>query len=107
MMITIEELTEELGIDREDVVEFISVFLDYTENEDLPALLEGINKRDAEVVRKRAHSIKGAALNLMLSEISSLAAQLEKNAAVGKIDDSLSIYTDILERMKVVRETLT
>jgi len=102
-----EEFVEMIDIGLEDVVEFISVFLDYTENEDLPALLEGINKRDAEVVRKRAHSIKGAALNLMLSEISSLAAQLEKNAAVGKIDDSLSIYTDILERMKVVRETLT
>ena len=107
MMITIEELAEELGIDREDVFEFVSVFLDYTENEDLPALLEGIKNRDAEVVRKRAHSIKGAALNLMLSEISSLAGQLEKNAAVGNIDDSLSIYTDILERMKQVRENLT
>ncbi|MDA8406283.1 MAG: Hpt domain-containing protein [Deltaproteobacteria bacterium] len=107
MMTTIEELAEELGIDREDVVEFISVFLDYTENEDLPALLDGINKKDAEVVRRRAHSIKGAALNLMLSEISSLASQLEKNAASGKLDDSLSIYADILERMKLVRETLT
>ena len=107
MMITIEELAEELGIDREDVFEFVSVFLDYTENEDLPALVEGINNRDAEVVRKRAHSIKGAALNLMLSEISSLAGQLEKNAAIGKLDDSLSIYTDILERMKQVRENLT
>ncbi len=106
-MITIEELAEELGIDREDVAEFVLVFLDYTENEDLPALLEGINLKDPEVVRKRAHSIKGASLNLMLPEISSLSGQLEKKAAAGNLDDSLSLYANIVEKMKVIREALT
>lgn len=98
---------EELGIDREDVIEFVSVFLDYTENEDMPALLSGINFGDYEEVRKRAHSIKGAALNLMLSEIASLAGQLEQNAAGGNLDDGLSLYGEILERMKTVKRWLT
>ena len=106
-MITIEELAEELGIDREDVVEFISVFLDYTENEDLPALINGIKIGDHEEVRRRAHSIKGAALNLMLSEVASLAAQLEKNSATGNLDDGPGLCTAILEKMKMVRAELT
>ncbi|MGC8657698.1 MAG: Hpt domain-containing protein [Desulfomonilaceae bacterium] len=105
-MITIEELTEELGIDREDVLEFISVFLDYTENEDLPALTSGIRSGDHEEVRRRAHSIKGAALNLMLPEVASIAAQLEKNAAEGNLQDGPNLCASIVEKMKIIREEL-
>ena len=52
-MITIDKLVEELGMEPDEVAEFISVFLDYTENEDLPALLEGVNSRNPEIVRQR------------------------------------------------------
>lgn len=106
-MITLEQLVEELGIDHEDVVEFVTVFLDYTENEDLPALLEGINSGDCEIVRKRAHSIKGAALNLLLPEISSLAERIEKKAASGNLADVKGLYSDILNNMQVVKQLLT
>lgn len=106
-MITVEQLAEELGINHEDVVEFVMVFLDYTENEDLPALLEGINSGDCEIVRKRAHSIKGAALNLLLPEISSLAERIEKMAASGNLADIKGIYLDILNNMQIVRQMLT
>jgi HPt (histidine-containing phosphotransfer) domain-containing protein len=105
-MITIEELEKELGIDREDVVEFVSVFLDYTENEDLPGLLDGINRGDALVVKRRAHSIKGAALNLMLPEVSSLAEEMEKKAGEGNLDNSPALYASILDAMKLVKQNL-
>ncbi|MEI6135107.1 MAG: Hpt domain-containing protein, partial [Desulfomonile sp.] len=107
MMITIDKLVEELGMEPDEVAEFISVFLDYTENEDLPALLEGVNSRNPEIVRQRAHSIKGAALNLMLTEISSLAEQMEKNAASGNLDQSEARYNAIVEKVKMVRDLLT
>jgi HPt (histidine-containing phosphotransfer) domain-containing protein len=107
MMITVEKLVEELGMEPDEVAEFISVFLEYTENEDLPALLHGINSGDAQTVRQRAHSIKGAALNLMLTEISSLAERMEKNAASGNLDQSQGQYNEIAEQVKLVRNLLT
>ncbi len=105
-MITIEELAKELDIDREDVIEFVSVFLDYTENEDLPALLDGINRKDALLVKRKAHSIKGAALNLMLPEISSLAEEIEKKAGQGNLDNSPALYASIVDVMKLVKQNL-
>lgn len=106
-MITIEKLVEELGMEPDEVSEFIGVFLDYTENEDLPVLLEAINAGNAEVVRQRAHSIKGASLNLMLTEISSVAEQMEKNAAQGNLVHSQLQYAEIVEKVKLVRDLLT
>ncbi|MFH0959575.1 MAG: Hpt domain-containing protein [Pseudomonadota bacterium] len=106
-MITIDKLVEELGMEPDEVSEFISVFLDYTENEDLPALLEGVNQRNPETVRQRAHSIKGAALNLMLTEISTVAEQMEKAAASGNLDQSQTHYREIVEKVRAVRDLLT
>jgi HPt (histidine-containing phosphotransfer) domain-containing protein len=105
-MTSIEEMCENLGIDREDVVEFLGVFIDYTENEDLPGLKLAIDNRDVSTVRKRAHSIKGAALNLQLSEIASLAERIEKTAAAESLDGVEAMYTDIQEQMNSVRMLL-
>ena len=105
-MTTIDEMSEELGIDREDVTEFLSVFLEYTENEDLPGLKLAIDNKDVPMVKKRAHSIKGAALNLQLTEIASLAERIEKSAGEQNLGDMEAIYSDILELMNNVRVLL-
>ncbi len=102
-MTSIEEMAEELGIDREDVLEFLGVFVDYTENEDLPGLKTGLDSQDVQTVRKRAHSIKGAALNLQLTEIASLAERIEKKATAESLDGVEAMYLDIQEQMNVVR----
>lgn len=102
-MATIDEMSEELGIDREDVIEFLGVFLEYTENEDLPGLKSAIENGDVTTVKKRAHSIKGAALNLQLAEIASLAERIEKNAGANSLEGAEAMYTDILEQMNTVR----
>jgi HPt (histidine-containing phosphotransfer) domain-containing protein len=102
-MTSIEEMAEELGIDREDVLEFLGVFVDYTENEDLPGLKAGLDSQDVQTVRKRAHSIKGAALNLQLTEIASLAERIEKKATAESLDGVEAMYLDIQEQMNVVR----
>lgn len=105
-MPTIDQMSEDLGLDREDVVEFLGVFLEYTENEDLPGLKSAIDSSDVLTVKKRAHSIKGAALNLQLNEIASLAERLEKNAGTENLDGATAIYMDILEQMNAVRMLL-
>ncbi len=105
-MATIDEMSEELGIDREDVIEFLGVFVDYTENEDLPGLKSAMDSADISGVRKRAHSIKGAALNLQLNEIASLAERIEKTASAGSLEGVEAMYSDILELMNSVRMLL-
>ncbi|MDD3473155.1 MAG: Hpt domain-containing protein [Syntrophaceae bacterium] len=102
-MTTIEQMSEDLGIDKEDVLEFLSVFVDYTENEDLPGLKSALENRDVSTVRKRAHSIKGAALNLQLNEVASLAERIEKTAAANSLEGVEAMYTDIQEQINAVR----
>lgn len=77
MIIRVKEMAEERGIDEEEAYEFLNLFLDYTQNEDLPALCEALKAEDCPLARKRAHSIKGAALNLKLDEIACVAESLE------------------------------
>ena len=77
MIIRIKEMAEERGIDEKEAYEFLNLFLDYTQNEDLPALCDALEAKDCLLARKRAHSIKGAALNLKLEEIACVAESLE------------------------------
>jgi len=43
----------------------------------------------------------------MMTEIASLAEQMEKNAASGNLDQSEAHYNAIVEKVKMVRDLLT
>ena len=94
-MIPVREIADERGLDEEDVYELLEIFVDYTRTEDLAALQEAVDNGNAVVARQKAHSIKGAALNLKLTEISSLARTLESRC------DALEDNPDSIQRVIV------
>lgn len=108
MSVPINAIAEELGIEEEEVIEFLVDFLDYTETEDLVGLTEALSGGDAAAVRKRAHSIKGAALNLKLVEVAGLAEQIEKKGQAAKdLVEVPDLVEMIKHQIKGIREFLS
>lgn len=86
MIVPIETIADDLGIEKEEVIEFLHEFLDYTMAEDLPGMKEALHRADSESMGRRAHSIKGAALNLKLQEAARLSAEIENKSLATDLD---------------------
>jgi len=107
-MIDIDKIAAAQGLEQEDVIEFLQDFLDYTESEDLPGLRASVEEQNLAEVRRRAHSIRGAALNLKLEMISAPAEKIEKQvenlsldeiqALVGELERGLGTLAEFLRK---------
>lgn len=102
-MIPVGEIAEERGIDEQDVYDILELFLDYTQTEDLVALQEAINHGNRPLARQKAHSIKGAALNLKLTEISSLARTVETRCDASDLESVQELIDAIAKGLDEVR----
>jgi len=106
IMIMIKEIAEERGIDEEDVYELLELFLDYTQTEDLAALREALHDGNCSLARERAHSIKGAALNLKLTEIVSVAREIEDKCDAADLAGVEDLLTAIAHQLRLVDDFL-
>ena len=83
-VVNANELLERIGNDRGFLAELVTVF-----REDHPSQLQqianGLAKKDANEVKRGAHSLKGALSNLAAPEASALAAQIEQEGASGDL----------------------
>jgi HPt (histidine-containing phosphotransfer) domain-containing protein len=75
----IKKLAQNLGLEEEEFLELIELFLD-TGRADFQKIESGLANHDADQVMRSAHTIKGAAGNLGLEEISDIAKLIEENA---------------------------
>jgi HPt (histidine-containing phosphotransfer) domain-containing protein len=101
-MISIDKMAEEQGLDREDVIELLEDFLDYTQAQDLVSLQEAFARGDSGAVRERAHSIKGAALNLKLSAIADCAKKIETTCDTGNLEGVHDLIQALVEHVKAL-----
>ena len=100
-MTYIEDSMERLGLELEEVVEFLNDFLGYS-REDLAGIREALAKRDHEALAKRAHSIKGASSNLGLDSVSSTAAALEAKARSEDLEGSAQLADTLASQIDQV-----
>lgn len=105
-MIPIGEIADERGIDEEDVYEILELFLEYTQTEDLVALKAAVEQGNHALAREKAHSIKGAALNLKLEEIASLARNVEKKCDTSDVEGVQDLLDAITEQLQKVNDLL-
>ena len=80
-----KELAENLGLEEEEYLELIELFIE-TSMSDLNDLQSATGSGSTEKAADAAHSIKGAAGNLGLMEISEIAGRIEANARNGQLD---------------------
>ena len=81
----LNELTERLGLDVEDIRELLELYVETTTS-DLAQLKGAIEAKDAQLAHAKAHSIKGASGNLGLDEMYELAKEIDDRARVNSLD---------------------
>ncbi len=74
-----KNLAAEIGIEEKEYRELAEIFVEETVF-DLEKLESAVKKRDSKGIVEMAHSIKGAAANLRLTEISAFAQRMEMKA---------------------------
>jgi HPt (histidine-containing phosphotransfer) domain-containing protein len=75
----IKELAEGLGLEEEEYMEILELLVD-SGSADIVSLEAAVEKNDAEEAVKAAHSLKGAAANMGLVELSEIAKDIEFKA---------------------------
>ena len=99
-----ERLAGEIGFEKEDYMELIELFISTTTS-DIDKLKIAISNGDFNMVERAAHSIKGAASGMGLTEISSEAKKIEYAAKEGK-GTVTALSADELEiLLNIIRES--
>ena len=83
----IKALAEELGLEENDALRLVQIFIEATE-QDLLLLERAFADQDADQVRKLAHHIKGAASNLELTVITEAALAIEEKVCSNLLEDT-------------------
>lgn len=81
----IKNLAEDLGLEEDEYMELVELFID-TGRSEIDELQATILASDPEKAVSVAHSIKGAAGNLGLTELYGTAKQIEEYARSGSLD---------------------
>lgn len=109
-MISVDDIAREQGLEPGEVLEFLHDFWTYTNGEELPALREAVMAGDFPSIKQVAHSIKGAALNLRLERIASLAREIEAQGTARSFDGVGGLMSELemaVEELKVCLERLS
>jgi HPt (histidine-containing phosphotransfer) domain-containing protein len=80
-----QELAENLGLEVDEYRELIELFID-TGSADFQKIQVAMAGGDAEQVMRSAHTIKGAAGNLGLMDVSDTAKSIEESASKNQLD---------------------
>ena len=80
-----KEMGETLGLEEEEYLELIELFID-TGSAEYERLKSALSASDFDLMTHCAHTIKGAAGNLGLSDIQYVASRIEKHAAAQNPD---------------------
>lgn len=101
----IETLAVTTGLDPEEVIELLRLFCD-TSRADLEQMGEAFETGDFRQICDRAHSVKGAALNLSLRDLASAAASVEDCARRGAAERARLSFGLLRDRFNSVRGDL-
>lgn len=76
---------EQAGDDAELVAELLEIFIDALHN-DLGLIGQGLEDGSASLVHRAAHSIKGSAASLGITQITELALEIEEHSHAGNLE---------------------
>ncbi len=98
---TMDELAARVELEVAEYRALLAVFIQAT-RADLGALRRAMSSGQTEAAARAAHSIKGAALNLELTEMGEAAARVEAECLAGRTDgpeQSISLLSSSLEAL--------
>lgn len=89
-----QDLAIRLGIDEEDVIELVELFVTTT-RDDIEKIKNGLIGNNAQDAAAASHSIKGAAGNLGFDDMAELAKKLEIQAKTGSLDGMAELVSNL------------
>ena len=95
-------MANSMGLEEDEFIEVLSLFVEVSES-DLLNMDTGLKNEDAKSVSDAAHSIKGAALNLGLSDISKIAQGVEMRARDENLQGVFEASNAIREKLEVIQ----
>jgi len=95
----VESAARNLGIGRDELLEVLEIFLEASAA-DLETLTEAVAAEDRPRAGAAAHSLKGAALNLGLTEVADLARTLEMAAKNDALTGAEGRLKDLREKLQ-------
>ena len=98
-----EELAGNVGLEQEEYLELIELFIE-TGFSDLAQLQSAIEEGDGEKAGNAAHSVKGAAGNLGLIELSEIAKDIEEKARNGLFEGTEKSTQILKEKIEMMAE---
>jgi len=101
----IAQCAREIGLDESDYRELLALFVQTTRT-DLMTLAAAVASGDAERAFFSSHSIKGAAANLGLTEISAAALEIERKSREGRPSDARDSAAAIARRLGEIADVL-
>jgi two-component system sensor histidine kinase/response regulator len=91
----LDRVAERTIADRDFIKDLLQEFIDL-----LPGYIEGLQealqKGDVESLRRRAHTLKGAAANLSADEVAAAALRLEKLGATNNLSEAEDALADVI-----------
>lgn len=99
----IKELAENLGLEEDEYLEILELFLD-TGMVDIDKLRSAIEEGNAEEAAQAAHSLKGASGSLGLMEIYDLAMKSEEEARNNSLDGLAEYVQTLKEQLNSLAE---
>ena len=97
----IRQLAENLGLEEEEYLELIELFIE-TGMSDLNKLQSAIEEGSAEKAVNAAHSIKGAAMNLGLTELSEIAKEIEEKSGNDRLERTAEPARLLREKLDII-----
>lgn len=96
-----KELASRLGIDEEDFMELVELFVD-TSLGDIEKIRAGLAQENAADAAAASHSIKGAAGNMGFDDIFNLAKDMEMQAKQGSLDGFDAMIDSLESQVKAL-----
>ena len=90
---------QKLGLDVEEYIELIELFLE-TGGNDLKGFEDALANNDTQTMAERSHSLKGAAGNLGLSEIYEKAKEIESRSRDNALEGIENKVNEIKQNFK-------
>ncbi len=102
----VKTLAISFGMEEGELLELINLFVE-TSLSDLNRIQSAADERDAQRLARAAHSIKGAAANLRLTEIFEMAKSIEANGRENKLEGVREMAEAIKENLEGLTESLS
>jgi len=97
----IKELAANLGLEEEEYRELIDLFI-LSGGGDVQKIVDGVAAGDADQIMRAAHTIKGAAGNLGLVDVSAAAKIIEARAMhnqLGELSEALRMLQGLMQQI--------